>query len=139
MTIPSATLDRLVEAIGTGTPVRRALEAEKVSPGSFYALLAADTSAAERYARAKERAIEAIADELRHLQDAEPPKTATQFGMKVDNGWVQWQKNRVDLLKWLLAKLAPKKYGDRVELEHSGEVKGLALNVNLAPKAKEGE
>jgi hypothetical protein len=35
---------------------------------------------------------------------------------KVDNAMVQKQRLRVDTRKWLLSKLAPKKYGDKLEL-----------------------
>ena len=35
---------------------------------------------------------------------------------------VQRSKLRVDTRKWLMSKLAPKKYGEKVDLEHSGEV-----------------
>lgn len=35
---------------------------------------------------------------------------------------VQRDRLRVQARQWLLSKLAPKKYGDRVDVEHSGEV-----------------
>ena len=33
---------------------------------------------------------------------------------------VQRARNRIDTRKWLAAKLAPRKYGDRVEHDHKG-------------------
>jgi hypothetical protein len=33
---------------------------------------------------------------------------------------VQQQRNRLDTRKWALFKLAPRKYGDRVEHDHKG-------------------
>jgi hypothetical protein len=33
---------------------------------------------------------------------------------------VQEQRNRLDTRKWALSKLAPRKYGDRVEHDHKG-------------------
>jgi hypothetical protein len=39
---------------------------------------------------------------------------------RVDHDHVSRSRLRVDSRKWLLSKLAPKKYGDRVGLEHYG-------------------
>lgn len=63
-----------------------------------------------QYARAKEAQMEHYADAIVEISDAtsEDP---------------QRSRLRVDARKWLMSKLAPKKYGDKVALEHSGEVK----------------
>jgi hypothetical protein len=37
-----------------------------------------------------------------------------------NQGEVQQQRNRLDTRKWALSKLAPRKYGDRVEHDHKG-------------------
>ena len=39
-----------------------------------------------------------------------------------DHEHVQRSKLRVDARKWLAARMAPKKYGDRTALEHSGDM-----------------
>jgi hypothetical protein len=39
---------------------------------------------------------------------------------------VQHQRLRVDSRKWLLSKVLPKLYGDRVAVDHGG---GVAINV----------
>ncbi len=41
---------------------------------------------------------------------------------------VQRDRLRIDSRKWLLARLKPKVYGDRVEVEHGGEV-GVKLDI----------
>ena len=46
-----------------------------------------------------------------------------------DNEWINRSRLRVDTRKWLMSKLAPKKYGDKQQVEHSGE-----LNVQLAER-----
>ena len=35
---------------------------------------------------------------------------------------IQHAKLRIDTRKWLLSKLAPQRYGDRIQHEHSGDV-----------------
>lgn len=55
-------------------------------------------------------------------------------------GWVangealQRSRLRVDTRKWVASKLLPKKYGDKVGVEHSGKVEGLAINIDLGDK-----
>jgi hypothetical protein len=45
---------------------------------------------------------------------------------RVDSAAVQHQRLRVDSRKWLLSKIVPKIYGDRVALDHAG---GVAITV----------
>ena len=49
------------------------------------------------------------AAEIRNLSDEQPPLVEG----RVDNGWVSWQRNRIDARKWIAAKLLPKVYGER--------------------------
>jgi hypothetical protein len=57
--------------------------------------------------------IEHIASETIEIADA--PVGSTDSG-STDSGAVQKQRLQVDTRKWLLARLAPKKYGDKLEL-----------------------
>ncbi|HPD73474.1 MAG TPA: hypothetical protein PLL30_17005 [Candidatus Krumholzibacteria bacterium] len=114
--VPPDKLDDVLASITAGTWTRAALEEHGVPAGQFYRTLDADPVAAERYTRAKAAQMAAVAEEMREIQDEPPPRVASDnSGPKVDPGWVAWQKNRIETRKWLLAKLAPKKYGDRVE------------------------
>lgn len=78
---------------------------------------------AESYARAKSDGLEKMADELLEIADA--PVKSLDSGA-TDNGAVQKQRLQVDTRKWLLSKLAPKKYGDKLQTEVSG---GLSVVV----------
>jgi len=42
--------------------------------------------------------------------------------MVANHANVQRDRLRIDARKWLMSRLGPKKYGDHVEVEHSGEV-----------------
>ena len=76
----------------------------------------------DRYACAREIQAEALADEI--LEIADGAGGAEQQPTHED---VAHARLRVDARKWLLAKLLPKKYGDRLDLKHSGN---LVVNVN---------
>ena len=56
--------------------------------------------------------------EIDAIADAEPERN--KFG--IDPGWANWQRTRIDAKKWLAGKRSPKKYGDKIDVEHSGEV-----------------
>lgn len=89
----------------------------------------ADPLLSAQYERARNNRADKIFEEILVIQD-EKPESVIQLGadgeggtQRIDPAFVTWQKNRVDARKWMLGKMSPKKYGERVELEHSGEVK----------------
>lgn len=71
----------------------------------------------EQYAQAKEEGIEKLADEL--LEIADSPVGSLDNGA-TDSGAVNKQRLQVDTRKWVLSKLAPKKYGDKTAMELTG-------------------
>ena len=85
----------------------------------------------EIYAQAREDQADFQADELVKLADEEPLMIVDDKGVsRIDSAWVTWQKNRIDTRKWTASKLKPRKYGDKVGVEHSGFV-GLSINIDL--------
>ena len=67
--------------------------------------------------------LEAWADEIVEISDESNRDTVlTESGEHPDNEWISRSKLRVDTRKWLLSKLMPKKYGDKIETQHSGGI-----------------
>ena len=66
-----------------------------------------------QYARAREDLIDYIADEILTIADSD---AGTDDRGRVDNGEIQKHRLQVEARKWLLSKIAPKQYGDRLEL-----------------------
>lgn len=89
--------------------MRAAIAEQKISARKFYAALDQDENAAERYARARAAGLDRMADDT--LRIADDPELEPND-----------KRIRVDTRKWLLSKLAPKKYGEKLDLEHSGSV-----------------
>lgn len=88
-----------------------------------------------QYERARSNRADKIFEEILVIQD-EKPESVIQLGadgeggtQRIDPAFVTWQKNRVDARKWMLGKMAPKKYGDKVEMEHSGEIRRPATET----------
>ena len=69
----------------------------------------------EQYARAREAQAESHADQIVEIADDD----------KIDPNH---KRIMVDARKWVASKLKPKRYGDKLDLEHKGEV-GLTVNV----------
>lgn len=88
--------------------------------------MAADAELVNQYARAKEQQAEYMADEMMDIADEMPlinPITGA-----IDSAAVQHQRLRTETRKWLMGKLKPKKYGDKIDLNHSGNI-GIELLV----------
>ena len=90
-----------------------------------------DSEFDQRYVRAREDQADALADELMEIADIEPP---VDDKGRVDPGWIAWQRSRIDARKWTAAKLKPKKYGDRQQLDHTGDI-----NITAALRLLNGE
>jgi hypothetical protein len=79
----------------------------------------------EKYVRAREEQADTHADEIVAIADESPEthpvldKDGNVIDVKIDSGYVAYQKQRIEARKWTAAKLRPKKYGDRVT--HAGD------------------
>jgi hypothetical protein len=78
---------------------------------------------ADQYARAREEQADTLADEIIAIADESPEidqirdKEGNVVDLKIDSGYVAYQKQRIEARKWTAMKLKPKKYGDRVAVE----------------------
>lgn len=116
--------DRTVIAQQVFSEMRQGLSAYKacvkvgVPQGTFNGWLNEDRALAEDYARAREELHEFIAAEILAIADA--PVPSNEKG-GADPGAIQKQRLQVDARKWLLSKLAPKKWGDKIEVSGDSE------------------
>lgn len=75
---------------------------------AFYKWINADRDLERRYVQAREDQADTLADEIVHIADTcKDPKKA---------------RLQIDARKWNAAKLRPKKYGERLDLNHSGNL-----------------
>jgi hypothetical protein len=97
----------------SGLSAFKACKAAGVNQSTFNDWLNDDAKLAADYARAREDLLEMMASDL--LDIADRPVGSTDSG-STDSGAVADKKVQIDTRKWLLSKLAPKKYGDRMTL-----------------------
>lgn len=109
----AAICQAVLQGMRDGLSAFKACQAAGVPQSTFNRWVDADAKLAEDYAHAREDLIERMANEVLELADSEVPETGDG---KRDWQAIQQRKLQVDSRKWLLSKLAPKKYGDRLEL-----------------------
>jgi len=103
--------------ISNGLSLRKALKAQKdsINKESFYSWLDEDKEKVAQYARACDERVEFMADEIIEISDFAANDTiSTEKGDIPDNEWINRSKLRVDTRKWLMSKMRPSKYGDKV-------------------------
>lgn len=100
-----------------GLTLRQVAKQENISAALILKNVANNEAFREQYMRAMELRqecdFEAFDDEI----SAEPERG--KFG--IDPAWVQWKRLQIDTRKWALSKRNPKKYGDKIQNEHTGK------------------
>ena len=107
-TFTQAIFDRICERIAEGESLRAICKGNGMpAKRTFLRWVAADETLAKQYAEAQVMRAEHYFDEIVEIADkgSDPAKTRVQ----------------VDARKWVLSRMNPKKYGDRVLNEHMGE------------------
>jgi transposase-like protein len=114
--------DAICELIASGESIRTICKAENMpAMSSIFKWLREHKDFSEQYARAKEEQAERLADEL--VEIADDISNDVSGELEMPNGVaVQRAKLRVDTRKWILSKLLAKKYGDKLDLNHAGEI-----------------
>ena len=114
----------MVKWVSEGRPLREWCR----QPGNahwttVYEWMDKDSEFSLRIARARDDGYDVIADECMRLADIEP----------IDQTHVGWRRLQIETRLKLLAKWNPKKYGDRVGVDHAG---GVTLNVTTGVPAE---
>jgi len=103
----------VLDGMRSGLSAFKACQAAGVPHSTFLGWVNEDDTLADNYAHAREDLIELMASDVLKWADSEIPETGDG---KKDWQAVQKHKLQVDTRKWLLSKLAPKKYGDKIEV-----------------------
>ena len=96
-------IDQVLESLAEGQTLAELARKHGFNRGWFYQVLEKDAELASRYARAREMQVEAWADDI--LREASEADDETN---------VQSARLRIDAKKWIMSKLVPRKYGDKL-------------------------
>lgn len=95
-------------------------------PDTFYKRVANDKNFAEKYARVAEIRERVIFEEILNIADTPQIgviETAKEWGTEVKTAdMIEHRRLQIDARKWMLGKMAPKKYGDKLDVEASGTI-----------------
>ena len=84
----------------------------------------ADEVFAEQYTRARTLGYQLLADEILEISDDGSNDTYTddEGNERTNQDVIARSRLRVDSRKWMLSKMLPKVYGDKIQTEHSGGI-----------------
>ena len=118
--------DRICELLCDGLSLREVCKAEDMPPESTVRLWALDDREgfAAQYARAREIGYHAMADEIMEISDDGSNDWMERNGEESEG----WRENgealgrsrlRVDTRKWMLGKVLPKVYGEKLDVNNT--------------------
>lgn len=119
--------EQICEAISEGMSLREIVKLPGMPDRvTVYRWLAGNREFCNQYARAREEQADLLADEI--IQIADTPMigervTVGKDGVTtVQEDMTAHRRLQIDVRKWKASKLAPKKYGDSLKTEHSGQI-----------------
>src|SRR5262249_5743607 len=109
------------------------------SRDSVYAWMREREDFSDMYARAREERADLLFERIAAIaEDATGDYVKKEDGtLVVDHENIQRSRLRVDTMKWMASKLAPRKYGDRVEHDVKSNVSMPAILIQVGGGAPE--
>jgi len=91
----------------------------------FYSIIDGNEDKRERYARACEARAESIFEDILEIADESNADVGfnEKMQMVINGEAIQRSKLKIDARKWILSKLNPKKYGERLGMDIEANVK----------------
>ena len=108
--------------IANGKSLRSILEGDDNLPSvpTFLDWVLASPELAEHYAHARQLSYQLLADDLVSISD-ENYTTVDGVKERLSSEAIQRNRLRVDTRKWMLSKMLPRLYGDKLQTEHTGK------------------
>ena len=114
---------KICEKLAQGESLRTACRGEGMPNAStVFVWLSKHPKFQEQYARAKEASADAMGEEMLDISDDASNDWMEKHGKDGEVGYalngehVQRSKLRIDSRKWLMSKMKPKKYGDKLDV-----------------------
>lgn len=120
----SVIIDKIISDIEGGLSARKAVISAKISSKTFWDWIDKDEEKVKQYTRACEARADFMADEILDIADSSEGDLYVDDNgdTKIDGNTVQRARTQIDARKWLMSKMAPKKYGDKLDIEQSGSL-----------------
>lgn len=132
--------DKICETIATSNKGLRTIAAENdITVTTIMKWLSENKKFSEQYARAKEDQADYLIEEMLVIADNTTNDTihveneAGGYDMP-NHEWINRSKLRVDVRKFIAAKLKPKKYGDKIDVTTDGKEIKQPVIINTTPE-----
>jgi len=141
--------DYIISEIESGKSLRYALSTNGMpSSSTFYEWLEEKDTVgnrteeaeekAKRYARACELRELILLDEILEIADKQGEDVIEKDGIEITNhNVIQRNKLQIEARQWVLGKLRPEKYGNKIQQEHSGEITTNVISLGSGIKPNE--
>lgn len=121
VTFDAAIAKSVCDQLAEGVSLRAVCRQEGMpSVGTFLGWVASSVPLAEQYASARARCLDAMAEQMLDIADTPQIGEKTVLkpsGSEITKGdMVEHRRLQIETRKWLMAKMAPKKYGDKVQI-----------------------
>ena len=115
--------DFIITEIEKGKSLRSTLSTNGApSSSTFYIWLEDNEELSKRYARACQYREEKLFDEILEIADKQGSDViSTDAGEFINHNVIHRNRLQIDARKWMLSKMNPKKYGDKVDVTSQGE------------------
>lgn len=124
------TADAICERLADGESLRT-ICVDEAMPNrvTVYRWLFKHVEFSNQYAQAREYQAETMADEMTDIADdgsndwmEKRDEDGVNIGWRENGEAIRRSALRIDTRKWIAARLLPKKYGDKVQTDHTGSV-----------------
>jgi hypothetical protein len=131
MTVPHDKREAILRAVMEGASLRQACRDHEVTRSEVYLDLADDPTFSDQYARATSIRADAMFDEMMEIADTQ---VEGEVRKKLKDGTEEvtvedmlgHRKLQVDTRKWALARMNPRKYGEKVQVGGASDLPPVA-------------
>ena len=118
-----ARADAICARLAEGESLRKASASQGVAHSSVLEWEDTIPAFADQYAQARSRGYRILADQIIEISDDSSGDVIdTDNGPKADPEFAARSRLRIDSRKWMLSKMLPKLYGEKLDLNHGGSV-----------------
>ena len=114
------TFNAIIEDIEKGKSLRASIrDGDKVSSRTFYKWLDEDEAKVKQYTRATNERAEQIFEDILDIADDQESDLYedSEGNEQVNHNVINRAKIRIDSRKWMLGKMNPKKYSDKIQVD----------------------
>lgn len=116
------TFNSIIKFISEGNSLKESCDKARITTKTFHQWVNKDDEKSNLYAHAREERADLLFEEILEIADSAVKDTYEDDNgqTRTDHEAIQRSKLRVDARKWMLSKMNPKKYSDKIQVDNEG-------------------